>query len=117
MREEQGRYAAVEAAASGRAHALGPRDWLDEVTTALDNLSPVVAKAESARTERRLLTPEVERARQAWLLVYKASRCAVACVLRLTGKLDQLSLVFDDLAVPAAAKVTEAPAAPSPPVA
>ena len=100
-----------------KAHPLSDRaHWLDEVTTALDNLSPVVAKAESARTERRLLTPEVERARQAWLLVYKASRCAVECVLRLTGKLDQLSLVFHDLAVPAAAKVTEVPAAPSPPV-
>ena len=105
-----------------KSHPLSDRaHWLEEVTTALAALSPVVADAESARTDRRLLTPEVESARQAWLLVYKASRCAVECVLRLTGKLDQLSIVFHDLAVPAAAKVTEAPvtiqAAPAPPVA
>jgi hypothetical protein len=94
-----------------KSHPLNDRDrWLGEVTTALAELSPVVTDAESARTERRLLTPEVESARQAWLQIYKASRCAVECVLRLTGKLDLLSLVFHDLAVPAAAKVTEAPA-------
>jgi hypothetical protein len=94
-----------------KSHPLNDRArWLDEVSTALADLTPVVAKAESTRTERRLLTPEVERARQAWLLVYKASRCAVECVLRLTGKLDQLSLVFHDLAVPSGAKVTDVPA-------
>jgi hypothetical protein len=100
-----------------KSHPLSDRArWLDEVTTALAELSPVVAHAESARTERRLLTPEVESARQAWLQVYKASRCAVECVLRLTGKLDMLSIVFHDLAVPTSARVIEAPAA-SPPVA
>jgi hypothetical protein len=94
--------------------------WFDTVMTALAELSPVVQGAEGARTERRLLTPEIESARDAWLQIYKAARCAVECVLRLTGKLDQLSLVFHDLAVPSGAKVTEAPAdapaAPSPPV-
>ncbi len=90
--------------------------WLAEVTTALTELSPIVVDAESARTERRLLTPEIESARQAWLQVYRESRCAVECVLRLTGKLDMLSIVFHDLAVPAATKVTAAPAAPTPPV-
>ena len=94
-----------------QSNPLSDRDrWLEEVTTALAELSPVVADAESARTERRLLTPEVESARQAWLQVYKASRCAVECVLRLTGKVEMLSIVFHDLAVPASTKVTEAPA-------
>ena len=94
-----------------KSNALGDRDrWLEEVTVAIAELSPVVADAESARTERRLLTPEVESARQAWLQVYRASRCAVECVLRLTGKVDMLSIVFHDLAVPASTKVTEAPA-------
>ena len=104
-----------------KSHPLSDRDrWLEEVTVAITELSPVVTDAESARTERRLLTPEVESARQAWLQVYKASRCAVECVLRLTGKVDMLSIVFHDLAVPASAKVTEVPAeapAASPPAA
>ena len=92
-----------------------PARWLEEVTTAFTELSPVVDSTESARTERRLLTPEVESARQTWLQVYKASRCAVECVLRLTGRLDRLSIVFHDLTVPAAIKVTMAPVAPAPP--
>lgn len=94
-----------------KSNALSDRDrWLEEVTTAIAELSPVVTDAESARTERRLLTPEIESARQAWLQVYRASRCAVECVLRLTGKVEMLSIVFHDLAVPASTKVTEAPA-------
>ena len=93
-----------------KSNLLSDRDrWLEEVTTALAELSPVVNDAESARTERRMVTPEIESARQAWLQVYKASRCAVECVLRLTGKLDMLSIVFHDLAVPASTKLTEAP--------
>jgi hypothetical protein len=101
-----------------KSHPLSDRArWLDEVTRALADLSPTVAKAETTRTERRRLTPEVESARQAWLQIYRASRCAVEGVLRLTGKIELLPIVFHDLAVPAAAKVTEAPAAPSPLVA
>ena len=100
-------------------HSISDRErWLDEVIKARVELSPIVEETESARTERRLLTPEVESARRAWLQVYKASRGAVECVLRLTGRLDQLSIVFHDLAVPAAAKATASPpAAPRPPVA
>jgi len=86
--------------------------WRKEFAKATRRLTPVVEHSHDARTDRAAATPEVEGARTAWLQTYTAARSGVECVLRLTGRLDQLPLVFHDLAVPAGAKVTEAPADP-----
>ncbi len=88
--------------------------WKDEITAAIAHLSPAIEHADSARTERRAATPEVEAARQAWLHTYRAARSSVEGVLRFAGKLDLLSTVFYDLAVPATAKVTAPPVDTSP---
>jgi hypothetical protein len=90
----------------------GVRDresWQDEFTRMMTNLGPVVEYAEDARTDRRDRTPEVEAARQAWMQIYLAARDCVTCVLRLTGRLDRLSTIFYDLAVPANTRLTTIP--------
>lgn len=87
--------------------------WHKQVAAARDALAPVIEHAQSAKADRSESTPEVEHARTAWLQVYTAAKAGVECVLRLTGHLDQLSLIFHDLAVPSNAKVTEIPATPS----
>lgn len=92
------------------ATVVSDRDaWAKEFESTMAQLGPVVEHADSARTDRRDLTPEVEAARQAWMQTYLAVRDGVASVYRLTGKLDRLSGVFYDLAVPATAKVTAPP--------
>jgi hypothetical protein len=83
--------------------------WHQDFSIMMNALGPVVERADDARTDRRGVTPEVEAARQAWLQVYVAARAGVECVLRLTGKLDQLSNIFYDLTVPATAKITSIP--------
>lgn len=72
-------------------------------------LASAVAFTNDARMDRRLATPEVEAARQVWLNTYQATKSLVESVLRHLGRLDQLSLFFYDLRVPAGAKVTEPP--------
>jgi hypothetical protein len=92
------------------ASGVGDRDkWYGDFTTMMTNLGPVVEHAHDARTDRRDITPEVEAARQAWMQHYLAAREAVTSVFRLTGRLDRLSSIFYDLAVPANAKVTSIP--------
>lgn len=83
--------------------------WHGDFTTMMTNLGPVVEHAHDVRTDRREVTPEVEAARQAWMQHYLAARECVTCVLRLTGRLDLLSSIFHDLAVPANARVTAIP--------
>lgn len=90
-------------------------NWRSEFSRAAAQLAPVVDHSHDARTDRSQATPEVEAARVAWLQIYTAARSGVECVLRLTGRLNQLPLIFYDLAVPADAQVTEAPPEPDVP--
>jgi hypothetical protein len=86
--------------------------WQRDFARASRRLAPVIEHSHDARTDRSVATPEVEGARTAWLQTYIAARSGVESVLRLTGKLGLLPVIFHDLAVPASAKVTEAPADP-----
>jgi hypothetical protein len=90
--------------------------WCGRFDATVDALAPIAAATEEARVDRRSLTPEVEAARQVWLNQYGAAKALVESLLRQTGKVEQMSLVFHDLAVPGAAKLTapppEQPAAP-----
>lgn len=100
------------------AQALGQKDspvreakeWHKEISAAAAALAPAVAHSDSARAARRDVTPALEQARAGWLQVYAAAKSTVEAVLRLTGKLHLMPLVFHDLAVPESAKVTEPPA-------
>jgi hypothetical protein len=83
--------------------------WRADFNEMMTSLGPVVEHAQDARTDRRETTPEVEAARQAWMQTYLAARDLVTCVLRLTGRLDRLSTIFYDLAVPANTRLTEIP--------
>jgi hypothetical protein len=83
--------------------------WHADFNTMMTMLGPVVEHAQDARTDRRDSTPEVEAARQAWMQHYLAARDCVTCVLRLTGRLDRLSTIFHDLAVPANTRLTSIP--------
>jgi hypothetical protein len=87
-------------------------DWAAEIGEAVQRFAPAIQHANSAKTERRTATPELEAARQAWLQVYAAAKCGVECVLRLTGNMHLLPLVFFDLTVPGSTKVTSAPPVP-----
>ncbi|UQA54923.1 hypothetical protein [Polyangium aurulentum] len=90
--------------------------WKARFEATAKALAPMAAAVEDARVERRSLTPEVEAARQVWLKVYCSAKPLVESLLRQVGRVEQMSLVFHDLAVPAGAKVkappTDAPAAP-----
>jgi hypothetical protein len=92
---------------------LDAKSWHKEFATAAATLAPAVAVAGEAAAARRDITPAIEEARSAWLQIYVAARCTVEAVLRLTGKLNLMTVIFYDLAVPATAKVT-APPPPSP---
>ncbi|MRG94092.1 hypothetical protein [Polyangium spumosum] len=83
--------------------------WYGRFDSMMKTLTPVVAHADDALVDRQSLTPEVEAARQAWLNRYLAARSIVEGVLRELGRLDQLSLFFYDLRVPAGTKLTEPP--------
>jgi hypothetical protein len=83
--------------------------WHNDFDAMMTNLGPVVEHAQDARTDRRDRTPEVEAARQAWMQVYLAARDLVTSLLRLTGRLDRLSTIFYDLAVPANTRLTSIP--------
>ena len=83
--------------------------WHKEVSAAAAALAPAVAHSDSARAARREVTPALTQAREAWLQVYAAAKSTVEAVLRLTGKLNLLPIVFPDLAV------SEGGAEPEPP--
>lgn len=83
--------------------------WHGEFNAMMTSLGPVVEHAQDARTDRRDRTPEVEAARQGWMQVYLAARDCVTSLLRLTGRLDRLSTIFYDLAVPANTRLTSIP--------
>jgi hypothetical protein len=87
--------------------------WHDEAAALRAELTPVVEHSQNARTERSTVTPELEAVRQAWLQTYVAAKNGVECVLRLSGKLHLMPVIFYDLAVPGPTKVTEPP--PDPP--
>lgn len=73
-------------------------DWVAKLTAAkaaLDSLNELVRKA---RTSRRMMTPEIAEARDAWLLMYGSAKDIVQGVLRGKKKLAMLPEVFDDLA-------------------
>ncbi|MDC3952754.1 hypothetical protein [Polyangium jinanense] len=83
--------------------------WHGQFDSMMKTLSPVVAYAQDVQVDRQSITPEVEAARQAWLNRYLAARSLVEGVLRELGRLEQLSLFFYDLRVPAGTKLTEPP--------
>lgn len=70
--------------------------WLTQVTAAHDALVTPLQQSEGTRTDRRLLTPEVQAARATWLRTYRAARSVVEGVLRLAEKSEALSLIFLD---------------------
>lgn len=76
------------------------KEWHKEISAAAAALAPVVAHSDSARAARRDITPALLQAREAWLQVYAAAKGTVEAVLRLTGKLHLMPVVFSDLAVP-----------------
>lgn len=83
--------------------------WLAEFSATEQAFEPAIESANSAATDRAAATPQVEAARAAWMSVYGCSKLLVECVLRQSGDLHLMPLVFHDLAVPANAKVTESP--------
>lgn len=87
--------------------------WQKEFAAAAATLAPAVAHAGDAAAARRDITPAVEEARSAWLQIYVAARCTVEAVLRLTGKLNLMTVIFYDLAVPGHAKVVAPPPTPT----
>jgi hypothetical protein len=91
------------------------KKWVEEIAASMDALTPLVAHANNAKTERRAATPELESAREAWMQTYMAAKSGVECALRLSGNLHMMSTIFYDLAVPGSTKVT-APPPPPPPV-
>jgi hypothetical protein len=93
------------------------KSWHDEFAAAAAALSPAMERSDKAHSQEREITPALEQARSAWPQVYVAAKCTVEAVLRLTGKLHLMTVIFYDLAVPDAAKVTAPPAAPSAPIA
>jgi hypothetical protein len=84
-------------------------EWAKECADLAAKLAPIAEHGDNARTDRSSVTPEIETARQAWLQTYGAAKLTVEAVLRLSGKLHLMPLVFFDLAVPSNAKVTSAP--------
>jgi hypothetical protein len=89
--------------------------WCGRFDATVAALAPVATATEDARVARRSITPEVEAARQVWLNGYVSAKALVESLLRQTGKLGQMSLVFHDLAVAAGARATMPP--PGPPTA
>jgi len=83
--------------------------WLGDFRNMAEELAPVVEQSDNAKSDRREATPETKAAYQAWLQIYNAAKSGVECVLRLSGKLHLMKVIFHDLAVPANAKVTELP--------
>lgn len=83
----------------------------DETQIHGDYAAKMIRKLAGVPVEVAAEAPE-QAARVAWLQIYTAARSGVECVLRLTGRLDPLPLIFYDLAVPGDAKVTEAPSEP-----
>ena len=84
-------------------------DWHQEFLELGALLGPALAFADDARTDRRMQTPEIRSAREAFLNIYQAAKAQVECVLRLTGKLHLMPAIFYDLAVPSQSKVTAPP--------
>ena len=83
-------------------------DWAKECADIAGELAPIAEHGDNARTDRTAATPEIETARQAWLQTYGAAKLTVEAVLRLSGKLHLMPMVFFDLAVPSNTKVTAA---------
>ncbi|MBI5482239.1 MAG: hypothetical protein HY906_25510 [Deltaproteobacteria bacterium] len=103
----------AELLAKPECRATGRAEWQAEAQALIAELAPVVEHSSNARTERTAATPPLEAVRQAWLQTYVAAKCGVECVLRLSGNMHLMPVVFYDLAVPGSAKVTEPP--PEPP--
>jgi hypothetical protein len=91
---------------SGVSDAAG---WHREFARAIDGLAPVVEQTESARADRRRMTPEVRQARAEWLQSYGAAKLLIESILRLTGRVDLMPQVFYDLTVPASTRLTAPP--------
>ncbi|HEY4117726.1 MAG TPA: hypothetical protein VGM56_07720 [Byssovorax sp.] len=89
--------------------------WLADFTAAALELQPALETAASAQTDRRSITPDVEAAREAWLVTYRSARDVATGVLRSAGRLDLLKAIFYDLAVPSGAKVAVIPPVPADP--
>jgi hypothetical protein len=90
------------------------KEWHKEISAAAAALAPAVAHSDSARAARRDATPALMQAREAWLQVYAAAKGTVEAVLRLTGKLNLLPIVFPDLAVSDGGGAAPEPPAPAP---
>jgi hypothetical protein len=88
-------------------------EWLAEFRDLAARFAAAVEHADNVKSERKQSTPELVAAREAWLRTYLATKCVVEGVLRLTGKLHLMPVVFHDLAVPATTKVTEIPPEPT----
>ncbi len=80
-------------------HIENEAHWVARIEAAASALSPGLAHAGTARSDWRKTTPEIERARAAWLHRYAVAKDLTRSVLRDVGKLGVLPLVFPDLAV------------------
>ena len=75
--------------------------WQSEITQVAATLQPPLEGTEDARADRKLQTGILAERRAAWLEVYLAAQSLVESVLRLSGQLGLLGLIFMDKAVPA----------------
>lgn len=88
--------------------------WQDETEQVYQALAPMIAHSENAKTERTVITPELEGTRQTWLRTYLAAKCTVEGLLRLSDKVHMMPTIFYDLAVPGSTKIAASP--PEPPI-
>ena len=76
----------------------GAASRLAELTEARDAMVQMREAQRTAQADQRTYTPEIERARDAWLATYVANKRLAEGILRHHDKLSLLSLIFDDLA-------------------
>ncbi|MBI2374960.1 MAG: hypothetical protein HYV07_13270 [Deltaproteobacteria bacterium] len=74
--------------------------WLDELRAAEKALTDLNTAVRSARAERRNMTPEVAKARDAWLGTYTSAKRLAEAILGPLGKTYLMPQLFDDLAEP-----------------
>lgn len=87
-----------------------------EVRASRASLEALDRQVRGGRAGRRQMTPEVRAARENWLTMYAALKLLVESVLRLRGRTERMSEIFDDLAeIHRAPGVSDEETPPQPP--
>ena len=73
-------------------------EWAGSLTDAHTALVALNGNVRRARTDRRVMTPEVEIARNTWLKRYAATKLIIRGILEPLGRGDMMPEIFDDLA-------------------